>query len=138
MLTVHGDGSAARDFVFVRDVCDAVDRILRAPPDTVAGEVINLGSGRHRTILEIAEAIRARMGSDRPIEFVGDRPGQVFRHTADASKAGRLIGWRPATSFEEGLGTTIDWYRRHEAWWRRQIWMRKIPIVTAAGVRELH
>jgi dTDP-glucose 4,6-dehydratase len=75
---------------------------------------------------------------DSQIMFIGDRPGQVFRHTCDASKAQALLDWRPTTSFEDGLARTIQWYRRHEQWWRPQMWMRHIPIVTASGKREMH
>jgi dTDP-glucose 4,6-dehydratase len=75
---------------------------------------------------------------DSQIQFVGGRPGQVFRHTADASKLKNLIDWEPKLSFEEGLERTIRWYRDNEAWWRPQIWMRHIPIITAAGKREMH
>jgi len=76
--------------------------------------------------------------ANSPIEFIGDRPGQVFRHTADAAKARRLLEWEPRTSFEAGLERTIRWYREHEEFWRPQIWMRKIPIIAASGKRELH
>ncbi len=138
-LRVHGDGSAMRDFIHVEDQCDALDRVIHAPRDLVVGEVINIGSGRHRSILEIARAVRQRMNAeDVPIEFIGDRPGQVFRHTCDASKAMKLLDWRPRVTFEEGLDRTIAWYRGNEAWWRPQMWMRHIPIITAAGRRELH
>ncbi len=75
---------------------------------------------------------------DSQIEFIGQRPGQVFRHTSDAAKLKRLIGWEPKVSFEEGLERTIRWYRDNEAWWRPQIWMRHIPIITATGKREMH
>jgi dTDP-glucose 4,6-dehydratase len=70
--------------------------------------------------------------------FIGGRPGQVFRHTADTSKMKRLVGWEPRLSFEEGLERTIRWYRDNEAWWRPQMWMRHIPIINAAGKREMH
>src|SRR6266851_4723803 len=137
-MRVHGDGSAARDFVYIDDHCEALDRLIHAPREQVAGEVLNLGTGRHVTVLEIAKAVKARLKTDVPIEFIGDRPGQVFRHTCDRSKAEKLLDWRPRTSFEQGLERTIDWYRRNEAWWRPQMWMRHIPIVTLAGDRELH
>jgi dTDP-glucose 4,6-dehydratase len=138
-LTVHGDGSAARDFIFVRDHCEALDLLLQAPREKVIGEVINLGSGQHRSIMEIASAVRDAMRAwDTPIEYIGDRPGQVFRHTCDPSKAKRLLGWEPRTSFEAGLARTIEWYRENESWWRSQLWMRHIPIITAAGRREMH
>ncbi len=137
-LRVHGDGSAARDFLHVGDHCRALDLLLHAPREKVVGHVFNLGSGVHRTILEVAHAVREAMGCDVPLEFIGDRPGQVFRHTCNAAKFQRLLGWSPKMSFEEGLRDTARWYRENESWWRPQMWMRHIPIMTAAGKREMH
>ncbi|MGI9546560.1 MAG: dTDP-glucose 4,6-dehydratase [Flavobacteriaceae bacterium] len=138
-LTVHGDGSAARDWLFVQDHCEALDRILHIERDKVIGEAINLGSGRHINLLDIAKAVQNAMQPLKsPIQFVGERPGQVFRHTCDASKAKTILGWQPRVSFEQGLDHTIQWYRDHEDWWRPQVWMRHIPIITASGKRELH
>jgi dTDP-glucose 4,6-dehydratase len=138
-LTVHGDGTAARDWLFVNDHCEALDALLHTDVNTIRGQVINIGTGRHRSVLEVAEAVLEAMGpSDSQIQFIGGRPGQVFRHTADCSKLQRLIGWEPKFTFEEGLERTIRWYRDNEAWWRPQVWMRHIPIITAAGQREMH
>jgi dTDP-glucose 4,6-dehydratase len=137
-LRVHGDGSAARDFLHVEDHCDALDRLLHVPRELVVGEVINLGTGRHLTVLEIAKAVQERMKTHPPIEFIGDRPGQVFRHTCGSSKAEKLLDWRSQISFEDGLDGTIEWYGNNEAWWRPQMWMRHIPIISADGRRELH
>jgi dTDP-glucose 4,6-dehydratase len=90
-------------------------------------------------LLEIAKAVQDAMKPlNSPIQYVGERPGQVFRHTCDGSKAKELLGWEPSVSFEEGLDETIKWYRDNEAWWRPQVWMRHIPIITASGKRELH
>lgn len=138
-LRVHGDGSAARDFLYIEDHCEALDRLIHAPVDVIIGEVLNLGTGRHVSVHDIAVAVRDRMGEHHvPIQSIGDRPGQVFRHTCDASKIKKLLDWTPRVSFEEGLDRTIQWYRENEAWWRPQMWMRHIPIVTAGGKRELH
>jgi dTDP-glucose 4,6-dehydratase len=138
-LTVHGDGEAARDWLFVEDHCEALDALIHADLSEIRGQVINIGTERHRSVLEIAEAVLNAMGPcDSQIQFVGARPGQVFRHTADATKLKRLIDWEPKASFEEGLERTIRWYRDNEAWWRPQIWMRHMPIITAAGKREMH
>lgn len=138
-LTIHGDGSAARDWLFVEDHCEALDRIIHAPAASVIGEVINLGTETHTSVLDVANTVRAIAGADAiPLQFVGDRPGQVFRHTCDASKAHRILDWAPQTSFEEGIARTIAWYRDNEPWWRSQMWMRQIPILTASGKRELH
>jgi dTDP-glucose 4,6-dehydratase len=138
-LTIHGDGSAARDWLFVDDHCEALDRIIHAPAASVIGEVINLGTETHTSVLDVAKTVRAIAGTDAiPLQFVGDRPGQVFRHTCDASKAHRILDWMPQTSFEDGIARTIAWYRDNEPWWRSQMWMRQIPILTASGKRELH
>jgi len=138
-LRVHGDGTSARDFIHVEDTCRAVDMILHAPADKVEGEVFNVGSGTDRTILSLAHDITKSMcqGRDCCIH-VGDRPGQVMRHTADASKIERVLGYRPRVDWEEGLERTIAWYKDNEDWWRKQLWMREIPIISAAGKRELH
>lgn len=138
-LTVHGDGSARRDFIYVEDHCEALDKIIHTDRSKIVGQVINLGTGRDISVREIAEAVKTVMDNPAsPIEFIGDRPGQVFRHTCDASKATRLLDWTPTTSFEAGLRKTIDWYRSNSDWWMSQRWMRHIPIITAEGKRELH
>ena len=138
-ITVHGDGSAARDWLYVRDHCEALDRIIHAPRDRVVGQTINLGTEKHTSVLDLAELIRDLAGEPGArIEFVGDRPGQVFRHTADAAKAHELIDWSPRTTLAQGLRETIEWYRANEPWWRSQMWMRRVPILTARGTRELH
>jgi dTDP-glucose 4,6-dehydratase len=124
-LTVHGDGSALRDWLFVGDTCAALDKLVHCDAKEVVGEAINLGSGKHRSVLEIARIVLDAMGKPANlITMVGDRPGQVFRHTADASKAERLLEWAPAVSFEEGLERTIAWYKSNVSWWRKQLWMR--------------
>lgn len=138
-MTVHGDGSARRDFLFVDDHCVALDRVLHAEKQQVIGQVINLGTKRDISVLEIAELVKTMMsGAKCDIEFIGNRPGQVFRHTCDASKAKNLLSWEPTTSFEAGMKKTVDWYVANRQWWEPQRWMRHIPIVTADGKRELH
>lgn len=138
-LTVHGDGSARRDFLFVTDHCEALDKLLHSDPAKFCGEVINLGSGTDLSILEIARAVRKLMPDCRSdIQMIGERPGQVFRHTSDSAKAAAMLDWKPTTGFEEGLAETIAWYRNNQEWWERQRWMRHIPIITATGKREMH
>lgn len=138
-LRVHGDGLSARDFVHVADNCEAIDLLLHAPQEKVVGEVFNVGTGEDRSILSIARDIIEMMAPDRkPPIHVGDRPGQVLRHTADISKIRSLVGWAPRISWPEGLGETIRWYGENAEWWKKQLWMREIPIITATGNRELH
>jgi dTDP-glucose 4,6-dehydratase len=138
-LRVHGDGSAARDFTYVEDTCRALDCLAHCDLDRVRGEVLNLGSGASISLADMAVLVARRMKKpDAVITYVGDRPGQVFRHTADAAKAERLLGWRPQVSFDEGLERTIGWYTANRSWWEKQLWMREIPIITKTGKRELH
>jgi len=138
-LRVHGDGSAARDWIYVQDTCEAIDCVAHCDKAAVVGEVINIGTGRSLSIAEVAMATVRQMGKPESlITYVGDRPGQVFRHTADAAKAKRILGWEPAIDFETGLAKTIDWYQKNRAIWQKQLWMRDIPIVTRSGKKELH
>jgi dTDP-glucose 4,6-dehydratase len=138
-LRVHGDGSAARDFLYVEDHCEALDKIIHIDRNKVVGEVINLGVGQHYSIIDIAETVIDILRPKKsPIQFVGDRPGQVYRHTADTSKAENLLGWGPKMDFRDGIRDTADWFVRNEKHWRLQKWMRHIPIITASGKREIH
>ena len=138
-LRVHGDGSAMRDWTYVDDTCDAVARLMDCDLASVSGKVINIGQGSSLSIEEIARTLVRKMGKPESlITYVGNRPGQVFRHTCDAGLALKLIGWKPSISTDEGLDRTIDWYRRNTEAWQKQLWMREIPIVTAAGKKELH
>jgi dTDP-glucose 4,6-dehydratase len=138
-LRVHGDGSAMRDWTHVDDTCDAVARIAACDIATVAGQVINVGQGHSLSVDDIARMVVQKMGKpESAITYVGDRPGQVFRHTCDPSLALKLIGWRPSISAGEGLDKTIDWYANNRALWQKQLWMREIRIVTAGGKKELH
>jgi dTDP-glucose 4,6-dehydratase len=72
------------------------------------------------------------------IEFVGDRPGQVVRHTGDWSKINRVLGWKPRFTWHDGLRQTIDWYRDNTERWSRQLWLRRIPITSTTGRKEYH
>lgn len=138
-IRVHGDGSAARDYVFVEDVCGALDIIMHYDINKVKGEVFNVASGVHRSILSIAQdVVRMMAGKESLISFVGDRPGQVFRHTGDITKIKKAIGWEPKTSWETGLKKTIEWYSENRKWWEKQLWMRAVPIITKRGKKELH
>ena len=138
-LTVHGDGSARRDFLFVSDHCDALDKIMHTDQSKLAGQVLNLGTARDVSVLEIAEAVkRINDNPESPIQFIGDRPGQVFRHTCNSDKASKLLNWRPLISFDEGMLKTFKWYEEHKDWWMPQRWMRNIPIFTADGRKEMH
>ena len=138
-LRVHGDGSASRDFIFVEDVCRAIDLIMHVDIESAKGEVFNVASGVHRSVLSIAKDIVELMGKDESlIHFTGDRPGQVFRHTGDISKISNALHWKPQVNWQDGLKRTIGWYKENEKWWGKQLWMRTVPIIAKTGKKELH
>jgi len=138
-IRLHGDGSAARDYIHVDDTCAAIDLLLHADGKLVNGEVFNVASGTDRSMLSVARDIVAQMGCDESlITFVGDRPGQVFRHTGDIAKIKRVFDWKADMSWEDGLKQTISWYSERQKWWEKQLWMRAVPIITQSGKKELH
>lgn len=138
-LNVHGTGAAARDFVHVSDTCRAIELVMHADLELVSGQVFNVASGQDRTILSIAQDVVRLTGADeRLINFHGDRPGQVIRHTGDWSKINQVLGWHPEITWEDGLLGTIDWYGNNRPWWEKQLWMRSIPITTSDGKVESH
>jgi dTDP-glucose 4,6-dehydratase len=138
-IRIHGDGSACRDYVYVEDTCSAIDSVMHADIEKVKGEVFNVASGEHHSMLSIAKDVVKMMGKNESlITFVGDRPGQVFRHTGGISKIKKTFKWQPTVSWEEGLKQTIRWYMDNRGWWEKQLWMRTVPIITKSGKREVH
>jgi dTDP-glucose 4,6-dehydratase len=117
-LTVHGDGHASRDWVFVDDVAEAIEAVIVADGANVHGEVINLATGRDLSVERIADLVLERLGKPKSLKVhTPERPGQVDRHIGSTDRAERLLGWRARTSFEQGLERTIGWYSDNRAWW---------------------
>ncbi|MEK7464433.1 MAG: GDP-mannose 4,6-dehydratase [Patescibacteria group bacterium] len=143
-LTIHGSGNSSRDFTYVEDLVRAIDLVLHAPIDKVKGQVFNVGSGKNFSVNEIAVKIVDKMSRLQDFNFsdsvmnIGDRPGQVFRHMADATKIKTVLGWQPQISFVDGLEKTIKWYTENNKWWEEKLWMRYVPIETGEGKMEMH
>ncbi len=118
-LTIHGEGHASRDWLYVDDDAEAVEAVIEAPLEQVAGEVLNIATGIDISVNDIADAVLDALGKPASLkQHVTERPGQVDRHIGSTEKMERLTGWRARTSFTEGLERTIAWYRENEAWWR--------------------
>jgi len=116
-LPVYGDGLYVRDWIYVRDHCSALDRVLH---DGKAGEIYNIGADEERTNLEITRTILESLDKDASlIRHVKDRPGHDRRYAIDSSKIQRELGWRPATPFSEGMSRTVAWYVANDAWWKK-------------------
>lgn len=108
-VTVYGDGTATRDYVYVDDVVDAFIRAGRAPLSTVG--TYNIGTGRQVTVAEVHRAIAAVLdGSETPC-YAAARTGELHEIALDASKAKQDLGWEPAVGLVEGIGRTMQWLR---------------------------
>jgi UDP-glucose 4-epimerase len=111
-LTIAGRGEQFRKFVFVPDMAQAHVMAMR---DEAAGQTYNLEGDRKVTILEVAEGIRQLLGGETTIEFAPPRPGDFSGRDILAGKAKDQLGWVPRTQFEQGLESTVRWFRDH---WR--------------------
>ncbi len=118
-VTIHGDGRASRDWLYVDDDAEAIEAIIEAPIERVSGEVLNVATGLDISVLDIADLVLTLLGKPASLRVhVDERPGQVRRHIGSTDKIAELCGWRARTSFEEGLARTVAWYRDNEPWWR--------------------
>ena len=114
-LPVYGDGLNVRDWLHVDDHCAAIDLIMRRGTE---GEVYNVGGHNERSNIEVVRIILKVLGrGEDQISYVEDRKGHDRRYAIDPSKIGHELGWSPATKFDDGIQTTIAWYRAHEDWW---------------------
>jgi dTDP-glucose 4,6-dehydratase len=118
-LTIHGDGHASRDWLYVDDDAAAIEAIVETPIEDVAGEVLNVATGIDISVNDIADEVLELLGKPASLKaHVPERPGQVDRHIGSTDKLAQLCGWRARTSFEAGLARTVAWYRDNEAWWK--------------------
>ena len=118
-LSIHGDGHASRDWLYVEDDAEAIEAIIETPLDRVVGEVLNVATGVDISVAEIAGLVLAALGKPAELRMhVPERPGQVDRHIGSTEKMRAHTGWVARTSFVDGLERTVAWYRENEAWWR--------------------
>src|SRR4051795_10243757 len=104
--TIYGDGSQTRDYVFVGDVVQAM--LAAAGHD---GGVLNIGTGRETSVVELYDAIQRAAGTERAPTFAAARLGELQRSVLDNSLAARALGWRPQHSLDDGLTATWRWIR---------------------------
>ncbi len=122
-LPVYGDGMQIRDWLYVRDHCSAIRRVLQAGQ---LGEVYNVGGWNEKPNIEIVQTLCALLDELRPrsdgksyreqITYVKDRPGHDRRYAIDARKLEKELGWKPAETFETGIRKTVLWYLAHPDW----------------------
>ncbi|MBP1647831.1 MAG: rfbB [Bacteroidetes bacterium] len=117
ILPVYGDGLNIRDWLHVGDHCAAIDTVLSRGR---LGETYNIGGNNEWKNIDIVKVILMTLGKpENLISFVKDRPGHDRRYAMDSSKLCDELDWQPAFTFEQGIVETIQWYVKHETWWRR-------------------
>ena len=113
-IPVYGDGMQIRDWIHVEDHCRGIKAVLEKGR---LGEVYNIGSDNERTNLEIVRIILKALGKPESlIEHVTDRLGHDRHYAIDSTKIMTELGWKPRHTFEEGMGSTVEWYVQHEQW----------------------
>lgn len=122
-LPIYGDGRQVRDWLYVKDHCSAIRRVLEAGS---LGETYNVGGRSERTNLDVVHTLCEILDQERPrsdgrsyrdqIAFVKDRPGHDRRYAIDATRLERELGWKPAETFESGIRKTVCWYLDNLQW----------------------
>ncbi|OHX11637.1 dTDP-glucose 4,6-dehydratase [Chromobacterium sphagni] len=133
-LPIYGDGLQVRDWLYVKDHCSAIRRVLEAGRP---GETYNVGGWNEKPNMEVVRAICAILDELQPktdggaysdqISCVQDRPGHDRRYAIDARKLERELGWKPAETFETGIRKTVQWYLDNQDW---------VNHVTSGAYRE--
>jgi len=127
-LSIHGNGEARRDWIYVEDTVRGILALLDAPRERVVGEVFNLGTGVSTSVLDLAAVIGELMGREPNLDYMCERFGQVQNHISSTDKLEAVTGFRAGTSLREGLAKTIEWYDANRDWWKNQTWLRKVPV----------
>ena len=122
-LPIYGDGQQIRDWLYVKDHCSAIRRVLEAGR---LGETYNIGGWNEKANLEVVDTLCTILDELSPradgksyreqITFVADRPGHDRRYAIDARKIERELGWKPAETFASGIRKTVRWYLDHPSW----------------------
>jgi len=116
-LPIYGDGSAVRDYLYVEDHVSAIATVLR---NGEPGRAYNVGAGAEVSGLTVADTVLEFCGKPSSLkQFVKDRPGHDYRYALEVDRI-RPLGWQSRISFRDGMQLTVDWYQKHDAWWRRR------------------
>jgi nucleoside-diphosphate-sugar epimerase len=120
---IYGDGGQTRDFTYVANVVDGVLRASQAPG--AGGQIFNVATGGRVSLNDLLRMMNRIVGTTLQPIYRASRPGDVRDSQADIDKAKRILGYRPVVSCDEGLQTTLDWYRAQTA--------VPVPVMAAAS-----
>ncbi|MDQ9170133.1 dTDP-glucose 4,6-dehydratase [Oxalobacteraceae bacterium R-40] len=122
-LPIYGDGQQIRDWLYVKDHCSGIRRVLEGGR---LGETYNIGGWNEKANLDVVKTLCATLDELQPrqdgksyaeqITFVKDRPGHDRRYAIDATKLEKELGWKPSETFETGIRKTVQWYLDNQKW----------------------
>ena len=122
-LPIYGDGQQIRDWLYVKDHCNAIRTVLEKGR---LGETYNVGGWNEKTNLDVVKTLCNILDQLKPkadgskyadqISFVNDRPGHDKRYAIDATKLQKELGWKPQETFETGIRKTVKWYLENQEW----------------------
>jgi UDP-glucose 4-epimerase len=113
--TIFGDGEQSRDFTYIDNAVEANLLACTAPAAQAAGQMCNVATGRRVTLNETFRALQKLTGYSGEPKYGAERGGDIKHSLADISKAEVRLGYKPKVGFEEGLGKTVEWYRRRSS-----------------------
>jgi dTDP-glucose 4,6-dehydratase len=116
-IPVYGDGLQVRDWLYVRDHCEAILAVLEKGR---VGESYNIGGNNEMTNIALVKRVLKELSKPESlISYVKDRPGHDRRYAIDATKIRRELGWSPRYTFDQALPETIRWYHKNAQWLQR-------------------
>jgi nucleoside-diphosphate-sugar epimerase len=112
--TIFGDGSQSRDFTYIDNTVEANLLAATAPPSLAAGQVFNVATGTRVDLNETFQLLKKIIGFKGEVKYGPERAGDVKHSLADLSRTEKALGYTPKVSFEEGLRSTVEWYREQQ------------------------
>ena len=132
-LPIYGNGKNSREWIYVDDHCDALVKVFKKGKK---GNFYNIGSNKNLNNLQITKSLiniakrNMKIGKNVKIKFIKDRPGHDFRYALNSEKIKSKLGWRPKTSFNDGLKKTLLWYLNNKKYYLK---IPKINILKRLG-----
>ena len=120
-LPIYGKGTNSREWIFVKDHCEALFKILIKGK---IGEFYNIGSNKNLNNLQVSKELinisknKIKIGKKVKIIFVKDRPGHDVRYALNSNKIKKKLGWYPKTNFRQGINLTFDWYNKNKNYYK--------------------